>query len=230
MDKILIFDIETAPDLAAVAALPEPKAPGNLKDPEKIAAAIAEKKAEQLANAALDPDTASITAIGMVLVDIYPAKGDKDPEPQAWLAGDEAWLVNYEGDDGLTEYDLLEKFWEEGYKLAGGRVCGYNIIGFDLPMILRRSFALGVKPDLARPLQMAKYRTEPILDLMGVLYNWDRARGLKWVCQRYGIPNPLPELNGSMVGEMTPDILRKYVANDVILTMQLYRWMQGVYF
>jgi hypothetical protein len=219
MDKILIFDIETAPDLGAVAALPEPKAPGNLKDPEKIAAAIAEKKAEQLANAALDPDTARITAIGMVLVDVYPAKGDKDPEPQAWLASEA----------GLTEYDLLEQFWE-GYKLAGGRVCGYNIIGFDLPMILRRSFALGVKPDLARPLQMAKYRTEPILDLMGVLYNWDRSRGLKWVCKRYGIPNPLPELNGSMVGEMDRATLRKYVANDVSLTLQLYRWMQGVYF
>lgn len=219
MDKILIFDIETAADMKAVAALPEPKAPGNLKDPAKIAAAIEEKKAEQAAMAALDPDTATITAIGMSLADVY-ALDDKSTVLKARLVGDK---------DTPTEAALLEWFWED-FRIAGGRAAGYNIIGFDLPVILRRSFALGVKPNLARPIQMAKYRTEPILDLMGVLYNWDRSRGLKWVCQRYGIPNPLPELNGSIVGEMDRATLRKYVANDVNLTIQLYRWMQGVYF
>ncbi len=33
----MVFDIETAGDLEAVAALPEPKAPANLKEPVKIA-------------------------------------------------------------------------------------------------------------------------------------------------------------------------------------------------
>ncbi len=37
MNKILVFDIETAGDLEAVAALPEPKTPANLKEPVKIA-------------------------------------------------------------------------------------------------------------------------------------------------------------------------------------------------
>ncbi len=219
MDNILIFDIETAADLAAVAALPEPKAPGNLKDPAKIAAAIEEKKAEQASMAALDPDTATITAIGMSLADVY-TLDDKSTILKARLVGDT---------QTPTEAALLEWFWED-FRTAGGRACGYNIIGFDLPMILRRSFALGVKPNLARPIQMAKYRTDPILDLMGVLYNWDRSRGLKWVCQRYGIPNPLPELNGSMTADMDRDTLRKYVMNDVHMTLKLYRKMQGLYF
>jgi len=115
---------------------------------------------------------------------------------------------------------------------TAGYAAGYNIIGFDLPMLQRRSFALAVKPGLLSlpAISPAKYRTQPILDLMGVLYNWDRSRGLKWVCKRYGIPNPLPDLDGSMVGEMDRATLRKYVANDVNLTIQLYRWMQGVYF
>ncbi len=220
MDKILVFDIETAADLAAVAALPEPKAPGNLKDPVKIAAAIEEKKAEQAAMAALDPDTATITAIGMAVVDVYPIGNGMDYVLQGMLLGDE---------ETLTEAVLLAKFWA-AFAETGGRAAGYNIIGFDLPVILRRSFELGVKPNLARPIQMAKYRTEPILDLMGVLYNWDRARGLKWVCKRYGIPNPLPELNGSMTTEMDRDTLREYVMNDVHMAVKLYRKMQGIYF
>jgi len=220
-DKILIFDIETAPDLGAVAALPEPKAPGNLKDPEKIAAAIAEKKSEQLANAALDPDTANITAIGMAVVDVRDPAQDAD-KICAYLVGDE---------ETPTEATLLMKFWLTLVQTAG-YAAGYNIIGFDLPMLQRRSFALAVKPGLLSlpAISPAKYRTQPILDLMGVLYNWDRSRGLKWVCKRYGIPNPLPDLDGSMVGEMDRATLRKYVANDVNLTIQLYRWMQGVYF
>ena len=215
---ILFFDIETAPDLDAVAALPEPKAPGNLKDPVKITQAIEEKKAEQAANAALDPDTAQITAIAMAAGGVT-----ETPEVFAYLIGDE---------QTPDEKTLLALFWE---KLAacGYRACGYNIIGFDFPMILRRTMALGVIPTPPLPfggIQLAKYRMQPILDLMGVLYNWDKARGLKWVCKRHGIPNPLPDLNGSMVGEMDRDTLRKYVANDVQLVVELYRRMAGVYF
>lgn len=37
----LFFDIETRANPAACALMPDPKAPANLKDPEKIAAAIA---------------------------------------------------------------------------------------------------------------------------------------------------------------------------------------------
>ncbi len=215
---ILFFDIETAPDLDAVAALPEPKAPGNLKDPAKIAQAIEEKKAEQVANAALDPDTAKITAIAMAAGGVT-----ETPEVFAYLIGDE---------QTPDEKTLLALFWEK-FAACGHRACGYNIIGFDFPMIMRRTMALGVIP--TPPLtfggiQLAKYRTQPILDLMGVLYNWDKARGLKWVCKRYGIPNPLPDLNGSMVGEMDRDTLRKYVANDVQLVIELYRRMVGIYF
>lgn len=219
MEKILIFDIETAADLEAVASLPEPKAPGNLKDLAKIAAAIEEKKAEQAAMAALDPDTATITAIGLAVLDVrYPAH---DPERIcAYLVGDE---------ETPTESVLLEKIWA-ALSETGGRACGYNIIGFDFPVIMRRSFALGVKPVGYGRITLAKYRTDPILDLMGVLYNWNISRGLKWVCKRYGIPNPLPDLNGAMTAGMDRDTLRQYVANDVNMTAQLYRRMQGIYF
>ncbi len=133
MNKVLVFDIETAGDLEADAAVPEPKAPGNLKDPAKIAAAIEEKKAEQAAMAALDPDTATITAIGMAIVSITPQTPYETEivKIDAHLVGDE---------DVPAEVALLAKFWA-AFEAAGGRACGYNIIGFDIPMIQRRSFA-----------------------------------------------------------------------------------------
>jgi hypothetical protein len=48
---------------------------------------------------------------------------------------------------------------------------------------------------------------------MAILYNWRTARGLKWVCKRYGIDNPLPDLDGSKVAEMDRETLRKYLDN-----------------
>ncbi len=44
--------------------LPEPTPPQNLKDPDKIEAKIAQLKKDQIAKAALDPDTALVKAIG----------------------------------------------------------------------------------------------------------------------------------------------------------------------
>ncbi len=117
-------------------------------------------------------------------------------------------------------------FWSSFAQL-NGRACGYNILGFDLPYLLRRSFALNIEVPLMP--RLAKYQTEPVVDLMGILYNWGNARGLKWVCKRYGIQNPLPDLDGSQVANMDRDTLRKYAGNDLALLIELYKRMCGVY-
>jgi predicted PolB exonuclease-like 3'-5' exonuclease len=209
-NKILFFDIETEANPEGLSFMPEPSAPANYKDADKIAQYIAEKKLEQTAQAALDADYGKIIAISV--------KTGVDGENLALLVGDE---------EAKTERSLLSWFWSAFYS-TNGVSCGYNTIGFDLPYLQRRSMDLGViipcKPFIA------KYRTEPTLDLMGVLYNWGPAKGLKFVCKRYGIDNPLPELNGSQVAGMDKDTLRKYVANDVDLTVKLYQRMLGVYF
>ena len=114
------------------------------------------------------------------------------------------------------------------YASENSQSCGYNIIGFDLPYLMRRSFALGIKPPMVPDLR--RYQTHPTLDLMMVLYNWQNFKGLKFVAQRYGLINPLPDLDGSQVKDMDPDTLRAYVENDVNLVYQLYKRMQGVYF
>ncbi|MEN6318476.1 MAG: hypothetical protein ABFD82_06935 [Syntrophaceae bacterium] len=207
MENILFFDIETEVNPEAVDLIQVPSAPSNYKDPDKIAAYLAEKKEESLKNAALDADYGRIVAISM----------------QVGLYGQV--ITNDINSD--HEWRLLDNFWN-AYNDSHGFSCGYNIIGFDLPYLMRRSFDLGIYVPIIPTL--AKYRTEPTIDLMGILYNWGQAKSLKWVCKRYGIDNPLPDLDGSQVKDMDAETLRAYSANDVQLVVELYEKMQGIYF
>lgn len=209
MLPLMFFDIETAVNLAALAFLPEPTAPANYKDAEKIAQYVSEKKAEQVLQAPLDADLGMVTAIAM--------QRGLENATEVYLAGDE---------ETPDEKALLECFWRSFAQLDG-RACGYNVLGFDLPYLLRRSFALGIDVPLLP--RLAKYQIEPVVDLMGILYNWGNARGLKWVCKRYGIPNALPDLDGSKVAGMDRDTLRKYAGNDLTLVIEVYKRMCGVY-
>jgi hypothetical protein len=209
MQPILFFTIETTVNSDALVFLPEPAAPSNYKDADKIAQYVTEKKAEQVQQAPLDADLGQISAIAM-------QRGLVNA-PEVFLVGDPKTP---------DEKALLHYFWR-GFAQMGGRACGYNILGFVLPYLLRRSFALNIEvPILPR---LAKYQVEPVVDLMGILYNWGNARGLKWVCKRYGIPNLLPDLDGSQVANMDRDTLRKYAANEVALLIELYKRMCGVY-
>jgi DNA polymerase elongation subunit (family B) len=222
--KRLVFDIETVANPEMVALLPEPKAPSTYKDPEKIAAYVAEKKAQQLAEAALDPDTGRVAAIGWMEIggeDEPPLRLNrkakrKPPEASANIVQPE-----------FGEREVLTAAWAF-MASCDGNLIGYNILGFDIPFLLRRSMAMGVKPPLL-PF-MARYRVEPITDLYAILYNWAPGKGLKTVCRMYGIPNPLPDVDGSQVAGMDYAMLRQYVCNDVLLTAQLFNKMNGIYF
>lgn len=208
--SILFFDIETLANPAALALLPEPKPAKNLKDPEKIAADIAAKKAEQIAQAALDPDTAQICSIGFATLEI-PARA----------------VMLHE----MSEVAMLETFWSE-MAACRGFCCGYNILSFDLPFIMRRSMALGVKPS-GIP-NLAKYRTSPITDLFGILYNFAPGKGLKTVAKLYGLDNSDSDVDGSQIAELWAaqeyDKIRSYQLRDVDLCIRLYQRMLGVYF
>ena len=209
MKPILFFDIETSANPEAVALLPEPTAPANYKDGDKIAQYVSEKKADQVAQAPLDADLGRVIAISL--------QSGLENAVEVHLIGDA---------ETPTESELIRWFWD-AFAKCDGHSCGYNIIGFDLPYLLRRSFDLGITVPL-QP-QLARFRNEPTTDLMAILYNWGTAKGLKWVCKRYGIDNPLPELDGSKVADMDRETLRKYAANDVHLVIELYRRMCGVY-
>jgi len=121
----IVLDIETIPqDEAKLLALaPEFTAAANLKDPDKIAASIAKKRADYLADAALNWKTAEVVLIG---------------------AGDDAEIQSLTAD---TEKELIGNFLSvlAGALGDGVAVGGHNVKGFDLPMLVNRARVHGLK-------------------------------------------------------------------------------------
>ena len=123
--KHIVFDIETIPqdETKLLALAPEFTAAANLKDPDKIAASIAKKRADYLADAALNWKTAEVVLIG---------------------AGDETEILSFTAD---TEKELLAEFLVIlGDSLGEGVVVGgHNVKAFDLPMLVNRARVHGLK-------------------------------------------------------------------------------------
>jgi hypothetical protein len=131
----LAFDIESAPvDSAQILANAEPFDPGTVKlgniiDETKMFARIEKARNEYERNlidrAALNATTGTVLAIGT-----YDVREN-----------------HYEMIHGKPESELLLDWWTELNSFDEGcsaRFVGFNILGFDLPFLLRRSWALGI--------------------------------------------------------------------------------------
>lgn len=145
--KPIYVDVESAPigDSEALERLkPAFEAPRGYKDPEKIAEALRSKEAQWRANLALDATTAQILCIGFL--------GEQ-----------------FKYYSGATEKDILAATWSDiDYQLAGGGLLiGFNILAWDFPMLVRRSYANGVKvPPIIFGYGHSRIRHEGIIDLM----------------------------------------------------------------
>ncbi len=121
------YDIETGPDYDSGIEFDESSVKlGRMKDPEKIAAKMAEERAKFDRNRALSPLTGKILAIG------YIQGGGRRP----------AIDTGQNGHDAGTEAAILENFWRHFQFLEEQRsyLIGFNCEGFDLPFIVRRSW------------------------------------------------------------------------------------------
>jgi hypothetical protein len=203
MQRHVVIDIE-ATGIADAAEFLEPvAAPSNYRDPEKIAAYIAEANLAAVGKCALDPDLARIVAIGIVV-----------PE-----AGTSVVLT---AKDEEQERNLLAATWAA---LRGHVTVGYNVLGYDLPVLLRRSLYLGVP---APAIQIDKYRHPTVIDLMQVLsFNGAiKFRGLKFYTKRFGIP-----VSDTITGAEIPKLVEAgqwdqviaHVTADVEATVALAR-------
>ena len=193
-----------------------------------------ERDAELLAKAPLDPDLGAIRSIGAISgfegelgVMIVP-QNEKDFSPSGEVKNAEGETVlNFVTAVYETETDMLEAFWTL-VRRNGGKVVGYNILNFDLPYLIRRSMDLEVPPHYV---SMRRYQTEPTTDLQMLAAHWGalRYKSLDFLCKRYGIENPLPELDGSMVKDMDDETLCQYNAVDVWKLRELWKRMNGYY-
>lgn len=147
-----VFDIETGPlpegEIAHLA--PAFAAPGNYKDPEKIAANLAEQKAAWLARGALSPITGRVLAIG-----IKPA-GEAPSFLEAPTADDEPALI-------AAFWHYLEHGTADHSDYV--RLLGWNIEGFDLPFLVKRSWKHRI-PVPMRILMSGRYLGPRFIDLM----------------------------------------------------------------
>ncbi|HZR19018.1 MAG TPA: ribonuclease H-like domain-containing protein [Verrucomicrobiae bacterium] len=212
-----IIDIETAPlpesELTELLPKFDPSEVkvGNLKDPEKINAKIAEAEAatrkDFFENAALDPLTGRVLAIGLM---------------------SEAGSFSTIADD--DEAALLRRFWNFCQLNAGRRrLIGFNIFLFDLPFLMRRSYKYRV--DVPFNLRRGRYWSENLVDLREAWQLGDRqARGsLDTIAQFLGVGR----MNGTgaqFAGLWQTDrpAAMCYLQNDLRLTLEVAKALHVV--
>ncbi len=164
----LILDLETYSLDDAVHFIEEPTAPANYKDEVKIAAYIEQERSKQLSRCALDPDLCRIVAIG-------------------WHSDANCSATVEVADTETEERALIGEAWDVIRPLTfnGGSLVGFNLLAFDLPVLIRRSQYLGIKYPA---LNLDRYRT-PHIDLMERLSfsGKIKAHSLSFYCKRFGI-------------------------------------------
>ena len=196
--KRIYFDIETGPlpESELLPMLPPFDASevrvGNLKDEAKIAAKIAEAELNHrrdfIDRAALDATTGRVIAIGLLTLTPHPRPlSPSDAERVAATGREQIGEVEIIGDD--DEAATLREFWKR-WKWEDGRpveFVGFNVLQFDLPFLVRRSWKLRVP--VPAGLRRGRYWGDGILDLRDVWQLGDRqARGsLDAIARHLGI-------------------------------------------
>lgn len=202
----LIIDVASAPLPDAETYLEGTvKAPGNYKDPEKIAAYIAEAQAERLNMAALDLDLARITGLGTL------------------EAGDIAPNVHVGG----TEDDELAMLTHAATMIKrADQIITYSGHGFDLPLLMRRARYRG----LAFPwINLDRYRS-PHQDLCELLSDRDKSkrRSLQFYARRLGWSDIHKALSGAEEAQVPQSgrwaELEASLMHDVMATHRLAQW------
>ncbi len=201
-DVRIVFDIETAPLELAADYIPQAEAPSNYKDPEKIAAYIADANAAALEKCALDVDLCRVVAIGW--------QTERDTDPSAMHLG-----------QNVSEQLMLKSFWNLAQDM---HFVGFNVLGFDLPVLLRRSLYLGVP---APNVQIDRFRHPMVSDVMQALsFNGAlKFRGLSFYAKRFALDQMEDGLSGADIGKAVTDgrwqDVEKHVLADVSKTAQL---------
>lgn len=198
-----LIDLETAPiaDAAEYLDLSDISAPANYKDEAKIKAYCEAKQAEMVSKAALDLDLCRIVAMGWMSED-----------------GDGPHVLSCQNE--AMEAEVLKGFWAV---LDDRMTIGYNQVGFDLPILMRRSLYLGVTHPI---LNLDKYRTTHIDLQQRLSLNGTKPyRSLNWYCKRLKLDVPDDDNKGSDIGALVQaehwDAITAHCRVDVLKTRAL---------
>lgn len=208
---------------------------GNLKDPKKIEAKIetarktfedakaaaeramqsaeSEQWEEFVAKAALSAVTGRVLAIGY---------GQADDDRLVEVDTDES------GEDAL-----LTGFWERFEEAAktDGLMIGFNVKGFDLPFLVRRSWKLGVDVP-GELLRDGRYWHRAIIDLYELWQCGHRGQSISLdrLCQFLGFEGKLKDVDGADFAGLYLDPATRgqaiaYAQQDIVCTLDVARVM-----
>lgn len=206
----IVLDIETIRDLNQPDELldfreSKVKADARTKDPEKIAAQIAEKKAELYSKDGLDPNYGKICCIGLC----FPPD-----EPYTLIQ---------------TERTILRDLFKDiSTKATAGEpveVITFNGIAFDIPFIYHRCAMLGIK--ITNPIYSSPYTDVALL----LEHNYRFKTGFpQHSLEEYALINKIPyyaDASGKDVQTLWDtgqyEEIRKHCESDVKVTWELYK-------
>lgn len=126
-----------------------------------------------------------------------------------------------------TEADLISDLWTAIGQ--SGTLIGFNILGFDLLVLLARSALLGIKA--TRRIDLKPWGNDCI-DLMATRFARGPAMKLKDLARLYGIPVPAGDTDGTDVQRLLkedPQKLGEYVRSDVEISKALHAKWSGLF-
>lgn len=227
--KLLVFDLETVPDVALARELWPEKCEG--LDDAAATQLVWDTMREQNVGGSEFPRLPfhRIVAIGCLLASIEEVDGFESYHLER------LGCIGEEGDD---EAALVQAFYDYGAKCmrAGApvRLVGFNSRGFDVPTLKMRALKHGVQASWLFQAgdkwsnYGARYDTVWHVDLLDALGDFGAARGvgrLDEVCTLAGLPGKL-DIEGSKVGELFAagevGLIRDYCETDVLNTYLLY--------
>lgn len=136
--------------------------------------------------------------------------------------------------DHAPEGDVLVRFWEEfsRQRLSGGKLAGLNILEFDLPFLVVRSWLLGVDVPMG-VIERWKHRlnwSEVFIDIRNEYLlgrSWANCKSdFQTLARVFGTPGKPDGMTGADFAEMwvtNPEKAKEYAIQDVI---QPIVWMQ----
>jgi hypothetical protein len=208
--RYLILDVATTAIDGAHDFMEAPSAPSNYKDPEKIAAYIADEKTKQGERCGLDPDLGRITAIG------------------TWATTQDTPIVHLcrNEDHERDVLTMLATTWLQQSKREYCHLVGYNSLKFDWPFLVRRAMYLGV------PLRLELDRFKsPHIDLAERLTHRGLLpmRSLGFYVKRLGWTDLSKPLSGAEEARVPQTglwaELEASVIHDVTATKRLAEWL-----
>ena len=207
----LVFDIETraVEDWVADEFKPEFKARENLVSESAIQKDLIKKEEKWYSNLALSALTAEVIAVGI-------------------------WTPE-NGMEYLTIRDADEKqivgwFWDKASEYADGVLIGHNILGFDLPFLVRRAWKHGLAPGIGIDLKRDQRIRDTMLIWQGGNYQ-EKFISLDDLSRFLGVGEKSG--NGKFFAELLENDPKKainYLANDVDLTRLCAQRMLGSHY